>query len=101
MEKRNPWFQSEYLNARRLNEASEELDRLHGANASVEAQVSHLLKLDRDQGQEIAKLQTAVFVLMQMLAEKGLLDGDEMGTRMKAAFTALEAEPGWKRMRGL
>ncbi len=101
MDKKSPFFASEYKNAQRLNQAANELDRLHGENATIEMQVMHLFRLDRDQGHEIARLQAAVYVLMQMLAEKGLLDGDEMSTRMRAAFDALEADPAWNRMRGL
>ncbi|HEY8079126.1 MAG TPA: hypothetical protein VIF62_33570 [Labilithrix sp.] len=101
MEKKSPFFASEYRNAQRLNQAADELDRLHGVNATIEQQVMHLLRLDRDQGHEIAKLQAAVYVLMQMLAENGLLDAEAMSTRMGAAFESLEADPAWQRMRGL
>ena len=98
MDKYNAWWADGQT--RRLNQAADELAGLHSQNASVEKQVMHLFELDRDQGHEIARLQAAVFVLMQMLAEKNLLDANEMNTRIQSAFAKLEADPSWKRMRG-
>lgn len=63
-------------------------------------QVTRLLELDRAQGQEIAKLQAASFVLMQMLTENGTIDTTQMNNRIQSAFLKLEADPSWNRLWG-
>ena len=97
----NPFFNpSTFIENRRINEAAAELSALHDASATTETQVLRLFELDRDQGHEIAKLQAVVYVLMQMLAEKNLLDVKDMDDRIQAAVTKLQQDPAWQRMRG-
>jgi hypothetical protein len=64
-------------------------------------QIDRLLELDRQQGQEIAKLQAASYVLMQMLTEAGAIDTTQMNNRVQAAFLQLEADPNWNRVWGV
>ncbi len=96
------WLNSQdFIAHKRLNQAADEINHLHKTNATTEQQVLRLLELDRDQGQQIAKLQAVVYVLMQMMTEKGQIDGVEMNRRIGEAFKQLESDPSWNRMRGV
>jgi hypothetical protein len=91
---------STFIAHRRIAEAEGAIDQLHRTNGTTEQQVLRLLELDRDQGQQIAKLQAVVWVLMQMLTERGQLDAVDMNGRIAEALAKLEADPSWSRMRG-
>ncbi len=91
---------STFIENKRINKAADEINALHSSSATVEKQVLRLLELDRDQGHEIAKLQSVVFVLMQMLVESGGVDGSKLNERVQSAMTELQSDPAWNRMRG-
>ena len=92
---------STFVENKRINQAADEINALHSSNATVEKQVLRLLELDRDQGHEIAKLQSVVYVLMQMLVESGAVDATKLNERVQSAMNQLQADPAWNRMRGV
>ena len=54
--------------------------------------VRHLFELDEEQGKDITHLQATVGVLLEMLVESGVLDGDSVVTRVEAELDALEKQ---------
>ena len=77
---------------RRLNEAALEVNALAARNAETGRQITTLFELDQAQGRDIARLQSAVWVLMQMLAESGAVDGNALAERLKAAFADVDRQ---------
>jgi hypothetical protein len=95
MEKLTYWQQvwgGERVERQRINQAASELGTLQSTTDTLQAQVTRLLELDRIQAREIARAETAIWVLMQMLAEAGVLDGEMMSMRIKQAFAAMDAK---------
>lgn len=94
MEKQSSWkvllSGADPVSAHRLNDAADEVNALRARNAELHKQVASLFELDKAQGVEIARLQSAVWVLMQMLADAKVLDGDVLMARVKKAFDELE-----------
>jgi hypothetical protein len=89
------WNPSTFGENRRIDAATADIGALHSASAAAEKQILRLLELDRQQGHEIAKLQSVVYVLMQLLVESGAVDPVKMSERIQAALTQLEANPTW------
>ena len=77
---------------RRLNEAASEVNSLAARNAEAGRQIATLFELDKAQGRDIARLQAAVWILMQMLTESGALDGGALAERLKKALAEVDRQ---------
>lgn len=84
------WWDSEYTERQRLNEAADELYELQSNNAAVGDQVARLFELDRDQGRDIDRLQATVLTLLDMLIDRGVLDEQALVARMNGALEELD-----------
>jgi hypothetical protein len=92
------WWHGEWFERQRINEAAAELSTLDTITDSLSQQVGRLFELDRDQGREIARLQAAVGVLMELLIQNNLVQEGDLRAKLDSAFAALEpqhtAQPG-------
>lgn len=77
----------------RLDEQSDDLNVVEGIAQATAHQVQRLLEVDKQQQLEIQRLRVTVNVLVQMLAEAGVLDGKVLGYRIDAAFAELAPPP--------
>jgi hypothetical protein len=78
--------------ATRLNAAADEVNALAARNAEQHRQIASLFELDKAQAVDITRLQSALWILMQMLAESKVVDGDVLMARIKSAFDELEGD---------
>lgn len=77
---------------RRLNDAASEVNSLAARNAEAARQIATLFELDKAQARDIARLQSAVWLLMQMLTESGALDASALAERLKTALAEVDRQ---------
>jgi hypothetical protein len=90
--KRLKWWESDWTERQRINEAADELNRLHFSQGHTTEQLARLFELDRDQGREIARLQAMVMTLVELLVQKGVVEEPELVNRLEASLDQLQRE---------
>jgi hypothetical protein len=91
MEKLGWFFNNEWMQRDRLNEAADEINTLRAARADSQSAIERLFALDRAQGQELASLRVTVEVLANLLIESGAVDEKTLRYRIEAAWANHEA----------
>jgi len=86
------WWQGEWYERQRINEAAAELAAVDVIADSQGQQLRRLFELDRDQGREIARLQAATGVLMEFLVESKVVEEGALRARLDSAFAALDPQ---------
>ena len=96
MEKLGWFFNNEWMQRDRINEAADEINALRAARADSHGAIERLFALDRAQGQELAALRVTVEVLANMLIESGAVDEKTLRYRIEAAWanTEILEKPG-------
>lgn len=79
------WWSSGAAQVQLLNQASEDLERLQQDQADAGEQIRMLFHLDREQGREIARLQSVIAALVDMLLAAGIVDEKALIERMQQA----------------
>jgi hypothetical protein len=85
------WWQGDWLERQKFNEAADELNSLQRNQSSIDSRLVRLFELDKDQGRELARLQATTWTLIDLLVEKGLVTEPEVAARISAAIDELEA----------
>ena len=88
--KRLRWWDSDWAERQRINEAADELNQMHHARATTTGQIARVFQLDQDQGREIARLQTTLMTLIELMVEKGVVEEQTLVDRVDAALNGLE-----------
>ena len=91
MEKLGWFFNNEWMQRERINEAAEEINALRSARAGESGALTRLFNLDRAQAQEIASLRVTLEVLANLLIESGTVDEKTLRYRIEAAWANHEA----------
>ncbi len=86
MEKLGWFFNNEWMQRDRINEAADEINSLRAARADSHGAIERLFALDRAQGQELAALRVTVEVLANLLIESGAVDEKSLRYRIEAAW---------------
>ncbi|HEU5058234.1 MAG TPA: hypothetical protein VFU21_16995 [Kofleriaceae bacterium] len=86
MEKLGWFFNNEWMQRERINEAAEEINSLRAARADAHGAIERLFALDRAQGQELAAVRVTLEVLTNLLIESGAIDERTLRYRIEAAW---------------
>ena len=86
MEKLGWFFNNEWMQRERINEAAEEINSLRAARADSHGAIERLFALDRVQGQELAAVRVTLEVLTNLLIESGAVDEKTLRYRIEAAW---------------
>ena len=92
MVKRLKWWEGEYVERQRLNEAADELFALNASQGQTSEQLARLFRLDQDQGREIARLEATVMALIELMVESGVVGEQQVVERVDAALAELEQQ---------
>lgn len=86
MEKLGWFFNNEWMQRERINEAADEINALRAARADSHGAIERLFALDRVQGQELAAVRVTLEVLSNLLIESGAVDEKTLRYRIEAAW---------------
>jgi hypothetical protein len=86
MEKLGWFFNNEWMQRERINEAADEINALRAARADSHGAIERLFALDRAQGQELAAVRVTLEVLTNLLLESGVVDEKALRYRIEAAW---------------
>ena len=87
------WWQGEWHERQKINEAASELNALAGGQEGLRRQIQRLFALDKDQGKELERLRVTVAVLMDVIVEAGVTTDAKLTQRLVTALAALEPKP--------
>lgn len=87
------WFEGEWAERQKINEAARELNALGAVQNGLAAQVHRLFALDKDQGKELERLRMTIAVLMDVLVEAGVTEDAKLRERLDLALSTLEPKP--------
>lgn len=87
------WWQGEWHERQKINEAASELNALAGGQDGLRRQIQRLFALDKDQGKELERLRVTVAVLMDVIVEAGVTTDARLTERLVAALATLEPKP--------
>ncbi len=89
MEKVHWWTQNKNQ-TRILNDAAEALGAMRDEQADMEQQIDRLYQLDKDQGREIARLQSVVATLVDLIIEAEVVPEAELIRRLDASVREVD-----------